>query len=402
MGSIATIVREVYFAHDPDVGAPVIAARYLGKGLRREESLGIETSSDWLQNHRTRTSDDNGRTWSEWCEDPRSWPASNGYSREQIPFAWCDDPEHDVIVRFVFHRLLEGEGPDALREHWSTGRQTMFDHNYYQLSFDEGRTWSDLKLMRYESGDGLRDNTMYGGYTAITTRNGAIVYPAAGIPVDLDGESVSGVRCFIGRWDSATKDYAWDVSTPIAVPHAVSGRGLMEPTVAELVDGRLLLEMRGATDTIEPQWKGKTTSPGRRWICLSDDGGHTFQTVTDLRYDDGEPFYSPSSFSLLRRHSNGRLYWFGNITPEPPDGSLPRYPLLMAEVDESSPSLRRDSVTVIDDRDPMNDSPAVQLSNFTVIENRETGAFELYMTRYGERSSHWLHADAFHYTIELK
>ncbi len=141
---------------------------------------------------------------------------------------------------------------------------------------------------------------------------------------------------------------------------------------------------------------------GRHWIALSNDDGRTFGDVTDLRYDDGRQFYSPSAFSLLRRHSNGTLYWFGNITPGPPDGNLPGYPLVMAEVDEATPSLRRDTVTVIDDYDPAIHSPAIQFSNFTIIENRETRAFELYMTRYGERKSHWLHADAHRYTIALQ
>jgi len=403
MGKIADIQREVYVAHKPDEGAPVVGVRYLGKGLRREETLGIETSSDWSQHHRVRTSEDNGRTWSDWLNDPHSWPAKDGYSREQMPVAWCDDPDRDVIVRFIFHRMLEGEAPDALREYFRTGRQTMFDHNYYQLSFDDGRTWSDMKQLRYEDGDALRASAMYGSYSAIATRDGAIVYPAAGIPIDLAGVPVSGVRCFVGQWDDAARDYAWEVSAPIAVPHSVSGRGLLEPTIAELTDGRLLVEMRSSTVAVEPQWKGKTTSPGRRWISLSDDGGQTFGDVTDLRYDDGESFYSPSTLALLRRHSgNGKLYWFGNITPQPPDGNLPRYPLVMAEVDERMPALRRDTVALIDDRDPASDSPKVQFSNFSIIEDRQTGAFELYMTRYGERASHWLHADAYRYTIRLK
>ncbi len=411
MSPIASIHREVVFRHEAQRGAPIVNVRYLGTGLRLEQVLGYETASDWSEGHRVRASEDNGRTWSDWQPQPHSWPARNGFAMEQSPFAWCEDNAHGVTIRFIFHRLLVGEGAEAIQQHFRTGGQTMFDHNFWQISRDEGRSWSAMRQLCFEDGDTfdpdnpgngryLLTNQMYGGYSAIATRAGQIVYPSSAIPVDLDGEAVLGVRCFLGTW--CETDYTWEVSQPIAVPHAVSGRGLMEPTIAELADGRLLLEMRGSTVAIEPQWKGKTIEPGRRWISLSDDGGYTWSDVTDLRYDDGEPFYSPSTLSVLRRHSGtGKLYWFGNITPQPPEGNLPRYPLYLAEVDEATPALKRDTLTVIDDYDRDCNSPAIQFSNFAIIEDRETGRFELYMTRCGERHSYWLDADAYRYIIEL-
>ena len=417
MTAIAIIKREVHVPHSDERGAPWLDARYLGAGLRREETVRYEVSSDWCEGHRVRTSEDNGRAWSDWELVRMVWPVKAGFSREEYPFAWCYDPASDRIIRFIFQRYLAGEGAEALQRLWRTGEQTMFDHNFWQVSGDEGRTWGETHQLRYEEGDChdpencgnegyLCTNQMYGSYTATATREGTVVYPASGVPMEIrdrgETEIVRGVLCFIGRWNAAQGAYAWEASERICVPHRLSGRGLMEPAIAELADGRFLLEMRGSSTAIEGEWKGKVESPGRRWISLSDDGGRTWSAVTDLRYDTGEQFYSPSTLAMLLRHTRtGKLYWFGNITPTPPDGNLPRYPLYIAEVDETIPALKKHTLTVIDDYDPARESPQIQFSNFKLIENRESGDIELYMTRLGERATHWLHANAYRYTLTL-
>jgi len=419
MAPIADIKREVYVPYSREHGAPWLGVRYTGKGLQREETLGYEVASDWSEGHQVRTSDDNGRTWSEWRAVRMTWPEKDGFSKEECTSAWCYDPVSDRTVRFIFQRYLLGDGPEAIQRLWRTGQQTYFDHNLWQVSDRDALEWSEPQQLRYEEGpvlapgvapteEYLHSNQMYGSYNAIATREGTIVYPAAGVPMEITDrgqkEIVSGVLCFIGKWNPVPGTYDWEVSERIYVPHRISGRGLMEPAIAELADGRLMLEMRGSTEAVENEWKGKKTEePGRRWISLSKDGGHTWSDVTDLRYDTGEQFYSPSSLARLLRHSGtGKLYWFGNITPTPPRGNLPRYPLYMAEVDETTPALKKDTLTLIDDYDPEHDSPEVQLSNFCLLENRENGEIELYMTRLGERKKgHWLEASAYRYTITL-
>ncbi|MDP6778834.1 MAG: sialidase family protein [Candidatus Latescibacteria bacterium] len=415
MSGIATVEKQVHVPYAGEQRAPTATVRYLGPGLRREERRSQEVASDWCDAFRVRTSEDNGRTWSEWEGFEGTGTTSNGMDWEQIPFAVCHDFVGGRTLRFLFLRHLFGSGAEAIQEHFRTGKQTMFDHNYWQMSADEGRTWSEPRQLCFEDGpvlsfgdtptqEQLDANQMYGGYDAIPTREGTVIYPAAGTPHTLhDGgadEFVDAVRCFIGRWDESRSTYAWEVSEPVAVPHTVSGRGLAEPTIAQLADGRLFLEVRGSTVAIEPEWKGKTTSPGRRWFSISEDGGRTWSPVSDLRYDTGEQFYSPSTFSKLLRHSRtGKLYWVGNITPEPPEGNLPRRPLQIAEVDEAGPSLRKDTVTVVDDYNPDEDGPELQLSNFYLFEDRETGDLEMYMTRFGEDADHWLIANAYRYRI---
>jgi hypothetical protein len=179
----------------------------------------------------------------------------------------------------------------------------------------------------------------------------------------------------------------------------------MEAAIAELRDGRLLVVYRGT---------GTAETPGRKWYSVSSDGGMTLGKVQEWKYDDGTRFYSPSSYHrMLRSSATGRLYWMGNICPEPPRGNSPRYPLVIAEVDEDVPALKRNTVTVIDDCLP-SDSADLQLSNFSLIENRRTHCFELFLTRIGERalmrgpdkdvypSKRFWTADCYKYTLSFK
>jgi len=109
--------------------------------------------------------------------------------------------------------------------------------------------------------------------------------------------------------------------------------------------------------------------------------------VTDLRYDDGEQFHSPSSFvRTLRSRRTGKLGWVGYISPVPPQGNPPRHPLVIAEIDEEHHGLRRHTVATIDDFDPAAapepNLTELQLANFAMLENRKTNDFGILTTRY--------------------
>ncbi len=135
---------------------------------------------------------------------------------------------------------------------------------------------------------------------------------------------------------------------------------------------------------------------------MSEDGGRTLSPVAEWKYDDGDRFYSPSSIHRFLRHSQkGKLYWVGNICGDPPSGNSPRYPLIIAEVDETIPALKRETVTVIDTKAP-GESPKLQLSNFSLLENRETHDIEIYLTRLGADPDDFWGSDAYRYTLRLK
>ena len=135
----------------------------------------------------------------------------------------------------------------------------------------------------------------------------------------------------------------------------------------------------------------------RSWMLLSADGGRTLSPVTELRYSDGSRFYSPSSLHrFLRSSKNGKLYWVANIVPKPPRGNRPRYPLYIAEIDEESLGVIRDSLIVVDDRRDTDDK-GVQLSNFCLLEDRETLNVEIYMSRFGQNAEHYWHTGVYRY-----
>jgi hypothetical protein len=197
----------------------------------------------------------------------------------------------------------------------------------------------------------------------------------------------------MGKRNPAANDYEWTAGKPVWVPLSVSSRGLMEPFATELKDGRLLVVWRGS-DTPETE--------GRKWFSISTDAGATLSPVAEWKYADGSRFYSPSSIHQFIRHSvSGKLYWVGNVCLEPPRANHPRHPLVIGEIDEDRAAIKCETVTVIDERQP-GDGPEVQLSNFSLIENRETHEFELCLTKLGADTSNVFTADCYRYNVKIR
>ena len=138
MASVAKVSREVYVSSPKEGTAAVVSTKYNGRGPWREEMLSYQSSSDWSDTHQVRTSHDGGRTWSQWKLIRRQWPMQGGFTKEQVPFARCCDPVSAKTLQFVFQRILIGEGTEALAKHWAQEEPTYFDHNFWQLSHDEG------------------------------------------------------------------------------------------------------------------------------------------------------------------------------------------------------------------------------------------------------------------------
>ena len=141
--------------------------------------------------------------------------------------------------------------------------------------------------------------------------------------------------------------------------------------------------------------------PAIKWKTRSTDYGKTWSAYTPFTFADGEEFWSPSSCSsFIRSSKTGKVYWIGNISRTLPRGNSPRYPLVIAELDEETLSLRRETLTIIDDRQP-NDPPDLQLSNFNIVEEPETGLLVVYMGRYMSQQDH-PGAGTHTYVIEVK
>ena len=416
MPAVCEVVRELY-RPAPRAGVAAGAHRqYLGAGLRLLERWSDEASDDWATNVRQRVSEDNGRTWSDWETVYHEEPRQGEYGREQYPISNVPDPASGKVVQAVFQRIIKGDAETAIASWWKGPELLFWDHAFYQVSEDDARTWGPPTMLRYEDGpqfdpadwgnpEYLRTNPMYvnaltslsDGRVAVSVtapapyRDGEDEKLSCSYPCEVRAGCVAGVICFIGRWSAVRNDYEWQRSQPVFVPRRISSRGMIEPDLSELRDGRLLLVMRGSNT----EW-----TPGRKWMSTSDDGGLTWTPVTDLRYETGEQFYSPSSFPYTRRSSKtGKLYFIGNICDRPPQGNGPRYPLVIAEIDESVPAVKNDTVTVIDDRDPDSDAESVGIWG-APFEDRESLDFELFATRFGQYAE-GLRADAYRYTLRF-
>ena len=73
----------------------------------------------------------------------------------------------------------------------------------------------------------------------------------------------------------------------------------------------------------------------------------------------------------------------------------------MVEVDETYGTAKKESFTVIDDRRE-GESERIELSNFCLFQNRETGYFEIYMTKRGQFADEPLFkGEVWHYEITV-
>jgi hypothetical protein len=399
---ITTSTKQPYLRHTRPREAPLVSVQYVGLRLERREVQAVESISDVANNIRARWSTDNGRIWSDFVPIQRSNRVQyGGVTVWEGEGCSAYDPVAGRLVQLWLRQINVG------------GMYHNF--TYSRWSLDLGRTWSQPQQLQYEAGalfdpqnplkrTFLDHNEGYYGNNLLVRNDGTLVHCLA--HANAPGDSKNDRRpwrmgsvVLTGKWDPDQRNYRWTPvgRTEIAPNH--SARGLMEPEVAELKDGRLLIVWRGSTHG----WDGSVAQlPGRKFFSLSVEGEYTFTPPAEWKYDDGSSFYSPSSYHRMIRHSvTGKLYWIGNISETPPHGNSPRYPLVIAEVDESKAALKKSTVTVIDDRRPGQGN--IQFSNFSLLEDRESHALELHLTTYGQepKPDDWATADNYKYTLRL-
>jgi hypothetical protein len=214
-------------------------------------------------------------------------------------------------------------------------------------------------------------------------KDGSLMLPIQGrsrVQADTDGTIQAGR--FFGEWDESAQDYRWKSEGGY-----VPGGGC-EQTIERLKDGRLLNILR-VQGEIEPYYFDTRYRP----YSISEDEGKTWSQPVPLMWDDGAHIVSPRSWSQLIRAVNGKLYWIANILPdldqlEP--GVLqrlaetgradPRFPIVMAEVDENTLCLKRKTATTLVDREP-GETPFVRFSNFFCYQDRLTGEIVMLMMK---------------------
>jgi hypothetical protein len=329
-----------------------------------------------------KVSDDNGRNWS-----PLVWRpdfAANlphGYRREPVTAVLDRDTRWLVIL---FNALdTPGLDPNAIEP--PIAQQTYYLR--YRVSQDGGRTWLvDEPIIQSGAYDAkhpvagvwIGTNAIYlgdAGCIPIITRKGRVLVPAQATVVGPDGKLFNPAGGFtyteavvlIGTWAKNSR-LTWTVSEGVCGDPARTTRGLIEPTLAEFADGRILMVMRGSNGGKSDP---KNTLPSYKWFSVSKDGGKSWSKPAPWTCEDGKAFFSPSSMSTLFKHSSGRVFWAGNWSPTNCVGNSPRWPLVVGEVDRKSLRLIRGSLLTLDTEQPEDRSQGrLDLSHITLLEDR--------------------------------
>jgi len=403
-----TVEKKDVFIPSPSKGAHVSGTTYYTKrkGYDLMSIHSIETRSDTVDISYIRHSNDNGKSWSEPVVFECEFEDDHGIGRRH-PRGGFVDPLTDRFLTIWTEGVLPSDYPLEGMKQWKL---------HYSVSEDGGKTTTVNEQIIHEGDeyDAIhhlpnvtvgKNCVMMGdfGQRSLVRSDGVILVPVQSSMVGPNGEyynpgaGYTYTDCMIlfGRWQ-ADGHISWSSSERVCGDPKRTIRGLIEPTIAELADGRLLMVMRGSNDP-------KGVLPGYRWYSISSDGGQTWSDASPWKYTNDELFFSPSSCSQLIPHSSGHLFWMGNICEHNPRGNGPRYPICLGEVDLKSGFLVKESVTAIDDKQE-HESPHLTLSNFLVREDRENGNLLLHLARLfandfrTDGKAEWT-ADALIYTI---
>lgn len=386
----------------------------------REEVHRIAIASDNYQNWRIRTSPDDGASWSGFTPlDSVNVQREDG-GIVTFPGPPYVDPATGICYRSIMKRLWPGL--PIYTFDWSNHLHPFCDHVFVQengpavgdshtgmttATPEESDATADIPKdageprfveLQYERFDArfdpdnpfaepfLTHNRAYRGQSFCFDGRGGVFHPMVCQPEKYERGQTRGGVVLMRR----ERDGGWHPSNQRYVTPEVSSRGLLEPDAAILSDGRVLIVCRGS-DT--------PTTEGRKWMTWSEDGGRTLAPVEEFRYASGKRFYSPSSIHrFFRSRKNGRLYWIGNISDDPPRGNDPRYPLVIGVIDEERMGLIEESIEVIDTRRD-GEPDSLSLSNFYLLESRDSLDLELFMTRMA-RTDGWL-GSVYRYVIPI-
>jgi hypothetical protein len=323
-----------------------------------------------------RDSNDGGRTW-------KSEPMLPDYA-SSLPHGYRLDPLTGRLLTIV--NALDTPGLDPKINEPPEAQRTYYLR--YRVSADGGKNWLfDEPIVQAGSftpqhpfeGVWIGKNAIYLGDLGcipIVTRAGKVLVPAQTTPLGPDGQlwnpsgghSYTDVLVLIGTWTNGQR-LTWRASQRVTGDPKRTTRGLIEPTLAEFPDGRILMVMRGSNGGgADPRHE----LPSSKWFAISPDGGETWSAPGPWTFEDGQPFFSPSSMSALFRHSSGRCFWVGNMPARNCEGNLPRWPLAMGEVDPHSLKLLHSSVLTVDTQRPEDKTRGrLDLSHLTLLEDRE-------------------------------
>jgi hypothetical protein len=343
-----------------------------------------------------------GSGWNLLEEIPSRLDIGDGYCENRGALCLYLDSEHNLLLRFLLKSLVTENYYDPavvypeIQDCIVKNTLTMS----YQISRDEGQSWDEERQLiqsgpefdavHWASGVEFKRNGLYLTPPFQKRPDGAIITPyhCYGNSDNLATFGSIQAGRFVARWREDLSDLDWDLAGRIP-------GGGCEQASAYLQDGRLLSIVR-AQGVISPYF----LPPRQRPYSVSEDDGATWSDPRPLTFDDGSVFVSSASYSqVIRSSATGSLYWLGNLTPmnlEPQSLGMdtprcdPRYPLYIAEIDEDSLTLKRDTLTIIEDRE-FGESSWIRFSNFQVYEDRQSQEIVVLMMKaYAELEPQWL------------
>lgn len=228
-------------------------------------------------------SSDGGRSWEERGRMQMAWNLTGMISDGGITFL----RRQDGRLAFLAHRHVKGLHGGGLP--------------VMSFSEDAGRTWTPARTIGGECGEGVwyvMNDRM------IQMASGHLVVPVSHMPPGMgtqEGDRNVGL-CFF----SDDGGDSWQCSSQPA--DLADERGMAEPCVAELADGRLLMLAR--------------TGSGCNYASWSADGGDTWSPPRATTQT------AACSSLTLKTLADGRLITFYNhVTPIRPGAFFPRTPL---------------------------------------------------------------------------
>ena len=404
------------------------------EGTVRKEIKEFQSQDDTADYREYRYSYDNGKTWTEWVREPL--PArekvGNDEIDENLGYQNAQHIYNPVVGHFVSLQcqFIYIDGYAATEAHYWAG-YTRPMHSFLMIEEADG-TAHERVLVKYEEGaDYSRDTyrttdylttNISRGSELIVLANGDILFNLC-IPVNtaceiagLDLQEVFPTTGGLGHawallvargvWNADTEQYDITYSEPVIVDDTISTRGLSEPMFAELPDGRILCIFRISTDNLSNRgWTSRLdpNAPACKYYVISEDGGKTFSEPKPWCYEDGEIVYSPASFcQIVTSEVTGKFYWIGNACAKNEvNGAYPRFPLYLIEINPETGLAIRESTVLIDTRQP-NEKATVQLSNFCILEDREAGTLEIYLSKLDQYpNKHKYDCETWKYTVYL-